>query len=698
MVQAASNSSVQEARDYVTAIGAATAHPVSLWNVQDGNYTDAFYRGKACDPGDPGKVDGFRYSVTAPAAGVVYITRTDSRCTQNRKLTEAKRAQVLKDELAMELAEDGDDVPASTMPTGVDANDNGVPDYVDVAAYAGSGQVKTTPAAPGYVEWDQAVSAVTTQAELIAIDSALLRLTTKYGDVATRKIVDVIVRAMFSTANHLDQAVLERAVVAELSQVVIERELTSVVGHAAAETMRTGVITAGREIIERNGVRYLSETLGEAGARTLAGMLTRYATRLGMSAGVALVPVVGEVVLVVMDVYFTVQLILDIADLLGFNLWGDPHLVTMDRRAYDLQAAGEFVLAQADGTASMVQGRFEPSGTTVSFARRVVLGDGAERFELTDAGALLDGQPLSLDGFTVTTSGMMLAHVAGNWIATTKDGLSILGSSATNVRVVAGADVRTSGLLGNNDGDPANDIAMPDGTVLSTPSIPTLHGPYADAWRVAQNASLFTYAAGESTATYTDRSFPQNVVTLGDFTPAQIDAANATCIRAGVSSGAMMDACVLDTLVTSDTSFAASAAATRSVVDYSSSTFDAAGVLTQGFDGAIPMAMQFPTTVQVNGTSRAVGPLFDDAPYSLALLSVPRHDAATVKARILVLGSAASGSRQVAITADGVTSGTYSLEGNGSVMGGSTGASITADGTGVTPTGTAYKAYLSVVT
>ena len=125
-----------------------------------------------------------------------------------------------------------------------------------------------------------------------------------------------------------------------------------------------------------------------------------------------------------------------------------------------------------------------------------------------------------------------------------------------------------------HDGD--GDLALADGTVLTAPSLSTLHGPYADSWRITQASSLFTYPSGESTTTYTDRSFPQNVVTLGDFSPAQIDAANASCISSGVASGAMMDACVLDLLVTSDWTFAAAAAATRSVVDYAAATFDAA--------------------------------------------------------------------------------------------------------------------------
>src|SRR5205807_9956787 len=65
------------------------------------------------------------------------------------------------------------------------------------------------------------------------------------------------------------------------------------------------------------------------------------------------------------------------------------------------------------------------------------------------------------------------------------------------------------GLLGTDSGNPANDLALPDGTVLPQPvSQSTLYGQYADAWRITDQTSLFDYAPGQSTATFTNEDFP----------------------------------------------------------------------------------------------------------------------------------------------------------------------------------------------
>jgi precorrin-3B methylase len=117
-----------------------------------GGYEDTFYRGVKCDADDPNKVDGWRYDVSALTAGVAYIHRTEQRC-QKENLKEEALAQIVHAENAMELAEDGEDISAAEMVTGGDANGNGVADLVDVAKYAGSGEVHYGPAVERYVEW-----------------------------------------------------------------------------------------------------------------------------------------------------------------------------------------------------------------------------------------------------------------------------------------------------------------------------------------------------------------------------------------------------------------------------------------------------------------------------------------------------------------------------------------------------------------
>lgn len=507
------------------------------------------------------------------------------------------------------------------------------------------------------------------------------------------RIVEATANAMFRSAVSLDADVVGGELTRALTGVTIERPLADVVGRGATATLTRTAIDAEAHIVERNGAKIVVEVLSEARAKTLGRLLTRLGTRVAASAALSFVPILGPIVMVALDVYFVVDTILGVAEILGYNVWGDPHLVTLDGRIYDLQSAGEFVLAQSANGRATVQGRFAPISPDVSVMKAVTLGAGEDRFELSSSGALLNGQPLTLDGMTVTEGGLAVAHLDGRWLAKAPDGATLVGSSTGNVRVVAPEGLALRGLLGNNDGDADNDLAFPDGTPLTSTRPADLHGSFADAWRVTPETSVFTYAAGQSTATFTDRAFPANIVTLGDFAPAQLDAANASCIAGGVSVGATMDACVLDLLVTSDRSFLTAAAATTTVVDPAATTFGADGVLSQSFDGAIPAALQSKTTLKVSNTSWAAGPFFDDSPYRFAFTSVPRHDTATMTARVLLLGSSDPSNRRVSVNADGVSAATFTLEGAGHLDSGPPGSSVTPDGSGTSPSGTAYTAY-----
>jgi len=77
--------------------------------------------------------------------------------------------------------------------------------------------------------------------------------------------------------------------------------------------------------------------------------------------------------------------------------------------------------------------------------------------------------------------------------------------------------------------------------------------------------SLFDYAADESTATFTDRSFPGKAVTAADLP--NRDAAAAVCASMGVTDPRLLEECTLDVALTGMSSFATSAAATQTAVD-----------------------------------------------------------------------------------------------------------------------------------
>jgi hypothetical protein len=116
------------------------------------------------------------------------------------------------------------------------------------------------------------------------------------------------------------------------------------------------------------------------------------------------------------------------------------------------------------------------------------------------------------------------------------------------------------GLLGNADGDVANDLAMPDGTVLTQPvDFDTLYSTYADAWRITEPLALFDRAAGETTADYQDDSYPRGHVTVDDL-PADVRAAaEAAVAAAGIPDPVIAANAVLDYALTGDPSFITSA-------------------------------------------------------------------------------------------------------------------------------------------
>ena len=96
------------------------------------------------------------------------------------------------------------------------------------------------------------------------------------------------------------------------------------------------------------------------------------------------------------------------------------------------------------------------------------------------------------------------------------------------------------GLVGPDEGQ-ANDFMLPDGTVLQQPlSTAELYQTFANAWRVTQATSLFDYAAGQSTATFTNTNFADPSITLADL-PANLvtQAAQAVAATGITDAGAV---------------------------------------------------------------------------------------------------------------------------------------------------------------
>lgn len=260
---------------------------------------------------------------------------------------------------------------------------------------------------------------------------------------------------------------------------------------------------------------------------------------------------------------------------------GDPHQTTFDGLRYDFQAVGEFTLAKSTVDDLEVQVRQESYGAwaDVSVITTVALRVAGRRVQV-DAGEPLvvrvDGAPVDVGpGKAVDLgNGARLVGREEQVEAAWPDGTLVrvwsVGSwgVATVIRPAPARAGTLVGLLGNADGSTANDFATRGGQALDAAAVTgdseaafdLLYRTFGDSWRIAQAESLFTYPAGRTTDSYTDRSRPTRFRSVASLPASDRDAAEALCRAAGVTDPALLPGCILDVAVTGEPEFATSAA------------------------------------------------------------------------------------------------------------------------------------------
>jgi hypothetical protein len=279
------------------------------------------------------------------------------------------------------------------------------------------------------------------------------------------------------------------------------------------------------------------------------------------------------------------------------NHIGDPHVHTVDGTAYDFQAAGEFTLL-GDGDRMEIQVRQTPvptatpigdihSGLTecvsvntavaVRLGRyRVSLQPGPERQRLE---VYVDGKPaqvpvdgIELGGNHVTTfaangeTGLRVDFADGTVVLITPrfwNAVWLLDVSVSHTT----ADQGVMGFIPKGSWLPRlrNGVDLGHRPVTLHDRYVMLYKTFADSWRVTDKTSLFVYAPGTSTKTFTDPDWPAEKLPCNlkpqfqipgfKVHPAiPIERAQAVCRV--VTDKALYQNCVFDVATTGDETFA----------------------------------------------------------------------------------------------------------------------------------------------
>ncbi len=258
------------------------------------------------------------------------------------------------------------------------------------------------------------------------------------------------------------------------------------------------------------------------------------------------------------------------------DIFGDPHLRTIDGLRYDFHGVGEFVAVASTSDNLLVQARFtevpalQASKTTAVAAN--VSGDRVGAYVGPSSFVVrVNGEPAEPRGSWVRLPGGGQVQVESDelviqWPDDTRLWVFYWGN-VLDVAMTLPAQRRAalSGLLGNADGDPSNEFVTREGVPVDVPDEPStsrraaLYGEFGESWRIEAPQSLFDYEPGESSGDFQSPGFPTSSPSIDDLDAATRNAARASCIALGVTESPWLEDCIFDVGFTGDTSWASSA-------------------------------------------------------------------------------------------------------------------------------------------
>jgi len=281
----------------------------------------------------------------------------------------------------------------------------------------------------------------------------------------------------------------------------------------------------------------------------------------------------------------------------GPGVHGDPHITTTNGINYDFQGAGEFVMLKLKDRYE-VQTRMSPVATTgplppnphtglstcvsINTAAAVRVGTHRVTYQPNISGQPdPSGMQLRIDGVLISDQAVEKLLDDGSKISrdATSGELRIEHRDYTGVRITPNwwnsqnlwylnvdmtPPAGTSGIAGEIAAHGGWLPALADGSSMGTRPVDlhdrykALYVKFADSWRVADSGTLFDYAPGTSTKTYTMQTWPgeEGQCDLPFTVPVQgvhADVAAQAC--KGVWSPRLKTFCQFDVMVTGDKGF-----------------------------------------------------------------------------------------------------------------------------------------------